>query len=190
MIGIHTLLSAEMVIASAISHFFPAVSDSFVIVLCLFSQTEPCFSLVSTWVPCLLKSAWREIAKLHSRIGNGVQSLPRLKSSKAFFPKIMTSVQQENLAMWFSSDAHILICRHQLLGLINTSQSSMNHCHSSPGSNHDSFLSSRLWINLLQARNYASESSNAFYHFCLFASIVDGDSGVWAARVALVARLL
>lgn len=74
--------------------------------------------------------------------------------------------------------------------LINTWRGSMTHCHSSSGYNHDSFLSRWLWINLLQARNYASESGSAYYYFCLFASIVDGDLGVWAAWVAHVARLL
>lgn len=45
-------------------------------------------------------------------------------------------------------------------------------------------------MNLLQASKYASESNSVNYYFCLFASIADGDLAVWAARVALVARLL
>lgn len=102
------------------------------------------------------------------------------------FSKIVTRVQQGNLATWFLSDAHFLICRCHV---INSSA----WVTATPAQATSTTLFSHLsyWLTCLQACNYAPESSNACcYYFCHFASIVDGDSGVWAAWIALVATLL
>lgn len=146
-------------------------------------QVYLCFQIVLANINCL--SPRLNIIRTKICLTSSTET-PPLKKKKT----IMIAVQQENLATWLPSDVHISICRHQLLAVINTWRGSMTHCHSSSGYHHDSFLSRWLWINLLQARNYASESSSAYYYFCLFASIVDGDLGVWAAWVACVARLL